>query len=655
MEDQPDAESLPPRPWVRRTLRYFRPHVGALAFSACLLLVTSGLAVAGPLVLRHALDVDVGHALETAKATGTADLSGLARTAGLYVLVLVSLVLASWAQRWTLNTIGQSSMATLRAQLLRRLVHLPISIYDAEPSGKLISRVMGDVDALRQLMTSTFLMLVGDLLLFAAMAGTMLWIDWQLAVVALAILPLVGVGFYFFRKHAGPRFAAARARNAELVGFLAEHLRAMPVLQALDRTEWARERCRELSQARYDADARGEVVVISFFNGITMTEAIGTSAILIFGALRVAHGSLTIGVLVLFFEYVRRYYEPVHRLTEELHNLERARAGAARVYALLDEEPEPDVLLPAEPRREETVSRARGELRFEDVWFAYPRRRPARGSEPAAEPAEPLEERWVLKGVSFSVPAGARFALVGPTGHGKSTVLSLLLRFHVAQKGRVLVDGEDVRSVPLATLRRRFGLVLQDVRLFPGTLAENVAMGLEPAADRARKALETIGAADLLARLPDGLETSLGDGGAGLSEGERQLVACARALAREPEVLLLDEATSSIDPATEARLQRALESVSRGRTVLTIAHRLATVRAADRILYVEHGQIQEQGTRAELLALGGKYAALEKLQALEHPAPRDVVSARPESEGEAAEKVPSEVEKEALVEKEGVA
>jgi ATP-binding cassette subfamily B protein len=224
-----------------------------------------------------------------------------------------------------------------------------------------------------------------------------------------------------------------------------------------------------------------------------------------------------------------------------------------------------------------------------------------------------------LKGVSFKVPAGARYALVGPTGHGKSTVLSLLLRFHVAQRGRVLVDGEDVRTVPLEKLRARFGLVLQDVRLFPGTLAENVALGLEPAKEKARAALETIGALDLLDRLPDGLDTKLGDGGAGLSEGERQLVACARALARDPEILLLDEATSSVDPATEARLQRALERVARGRTVLTIAHRLATVQRADRILYVEGGEIVEQGTRAELLALGGKYAELERLQALERP------------------------------------
>jgi ATP-binding cassette subfamily B protein len=318
------------------------------------------------------------------------------------------------------------------------------------------------------------------------------------------------------------------------------------------------------------------------------------------GGARCAHGTLTVGTLVLFFEYVRRYYEPVHRLSDQLNVLEKARAAAVRIYALLDRPEEPDVLLPAEPRG------LPGEIRFEDVSFAY------RG------------EDWVLRGVSFTVPPGARYALVGPTGHGKSTILSLLLRFHVAQKGRVLVDGQDVRSIPLEDLRARFGLVLQDVRLFPGTLKENVLLG-EGSDERATKALGTIGALDLALRLPDGLATQLGDGGDGLSFGERQLVACARALAREPRILLLDEATSSIDPATEARLHGALEKVMNGRTSLTIAHRLATVRSADRILYVERGEIVEQGTRRELLQSDGRYAALERLQTFEHaPAPEPV-------------------------------
>jgi ATP-binding cassette subfamily B protein len=604
LDEEAEQGSSPARPWVARTLRYFRPYLADVVLSGLLLLVTSALAVAGPLVLRHALDTDVANK----------DLAGLARTAGLYVLILLGLVAASWVQRFSLTRVGQGAMATLRAELLRRIVTLKIATFDERPSGKLIASVCGDVDALRQLLTSTFLMLVGDVVLFVAMAGTMLWIDAPLALVALGILPFIALGFRFFQRNAGPRFAAARARNAELTAFLAEHLRAMPVLQALDRTEWARARCRELGERRYAADTHAERVVISFFNGITMTEALGTAAILLVGGARVAEHTLTIGTLVLFFEYVRRYYEPVHRLTEELHSLERARAGAARVYALLDEEPEPDLLLPAEPRRAEKT----GELRFEDVWFAY------RGSTPHPNPPPQAGEGdislpWVLKGVSFTVPAGARYALVGPTGHGKSTLLSLLLRFHVAQRGRVLVDGTDVRAIPLAELRARFGLVLQDVRLFPGTLAENVALGLAPPEEHARAALEAISALDLLERLPDGLATVLGDGGAGLSEGERQLVACARALARQPSLLLLDEATSSIDPATEARIQRALESVACGRTVLTVAHRLATVRAADRILYVEKGEIQEQGTREELLRLGGKYAALERLQELERP------------------------------------
>lgn len=614
-EVDPDSpqESYPYRPWIARTVRYFAPFLGRVGVAGVLLALSSGLALVGPLVLQHAIDVDV-----KARDTGA-----LARTAGFYVFVLLLLVLVTLLQRWLLNAIGHSAMANLRKDLLRRVLSLPISTFDEQPAGKLMTRVMSDVDALRELMTGSFLVMAGDVILFVAMAAVMIEQDWQLAAIALGLLPFIAVGFTIFQRTAGPRFARTRAKNAELVGFLAEHLRAMPVLQALDRTAWARARCRELGQERIDADRAAERVVISYFNSITLTEAVGTATILLVGGARCAAGTLTVGTLVLFFEYVRRYYEPVHRLSDQLHVLERARAAAMRIYALIDKEPEPETLLPAAP-----AAGAKGEIRFEDVWFAY-KTRGDTGSEQALEP------EWVLRGVSFTVPPGARFALVGPTGHGKSTILSLLLRFHVAQKGRVLVDGEDVRSVPLEKLRARFGLVLQDVRLFPGTLLENVLLGPGDEA-RARKALETIGALDLVERLPEGFATPLGDGGEGLSYGERQLVACARALAREPEILLLDEATSSIDPATEARLHAALEEVMKGRTSLTIAHRLATIRSADRILLVEKGEIVEAGSRVELLARNGRYAALERLQRLEEAEPPTPPTPIAEAEGVAA-------------------
>ncbi len=588
-EDAPN-ESFPHRPWIARTLTYFRPYKVELVVASVLLAASSGLALVGPIILKRAIDVDV-----PAK-----DPAGLARSAILYVLVLAGLVVITLLQRACLNRMGFGAMATLRKDLLRRIVTLPVSTYDQQPAGKLMTRVMGDLDALRELMTGSFLVMVGDVILFVGMAAVMLVMDWKLALIALGLLPAIGIGFTIFQRTAGPRFARARSKNADLVGFLAEHLRAMPVLQALDRTDWARARCRELGQARIDADKSAERVVISYFNSITMSEAIGTALIVLVGSWRCSEGTLTVGTLVLFFEYVRRYYEPVHRLSDQLHVLERARASASRVYALLDETPEPEVLVAPSPDlpRSAGEGECRGEIRFEDVWFAY------------------KGEDWVLKGVSFTLPAGARFALVGPTGHGKSTILSLLLRFHVAQKGRVLVDGQDVRSVPLQELRARFGLVLQDVRLFHGTLAENVLLGDEDG-EKAKKALAAIGALDLVARLPDGVKTKLGDGGEGLSYGERQLVACARALAREPRILLLDEATSSIDPATEAKLHAALEEVMRGRTSLTIAHRLATIRSANRILVIERGEVAEQGTRRELLSMNGRYAALERLQSFE--------------------------------------
>ncbi|MEZ0228083.1 MAG: ABC transporter ATP-binding protein, partial [Planctomycetota bacterium] len=485
--DAPD-DKFPHRPWIARTLSYFRPYLFEMSIASLLLAASSGLALLGPIILKRAIDVDVA----------AKDPAALARSAGLYVVVLASLVVITLLQRACLNRMGHGAMSNLRKDLLRRIVTQPVSTFDEQPAGKLMTRVMGDLDALRELMTGSFLVMVGDVLLFVGMAAIMLVMDWKLALIALGLIPFIGVGFKVFQSTAGPRFARARAKNADLVGFMAEHLRAMPVLQALDRTGWARERCRELGQARIDADKAAERVVISYFNSITMSEAVGTALIVLVGSWRCAEGTLTVGTLVLFFEYVRRYYEPVHRLSDQLHVLERARASASRVYALLDKEPEPDTLLEMAQR---PAPGLQSEIRFEDVWFAY------------------KGEEWVLKGVSFTVPAGARFALVGPTGHGKSTILSLLLRFHVAQKGRVLVDGEDVRSVPLAQLRARFGLVLQDVRLFPGTLAENVLLGDEDG-DKAKKALAAIGALDLVSRLPDGLATQLGDGGEGLSYGD---------------------------------------------------------------------------------------------------------------------------------------
>jgi ATP-binding cassette subfamily B protein len=574
--------------FVRRLVPYLRPRAKELTLAAVLLSASSGLALAGPWLIKRAVDVDIP----------ARSVEGLVVTAILYIISLAVLLATTWFHRTLLERIGQSAMADLRVDLLAKIVSLPISFFDEQPSGKLITRVQGDVDALRAVFTSTFLTLAGDLILFVGMLGIMIWQDWKLGTVALALLPVIAVAFTLFRRKAEKRFDEQRARAADVNGFLAEHLRVLPVLQAFDRTAWARERLRVLNGEKWTADVRAERAVIMFWNGVMMTESLAIAAILIAGGSRIGQG-LTIGTLILFIGYVRRFFEPLHRLSDQLQTLERARASAARILAILNRQDEPAIALPAQ-RIE--VAKERGSIRFEDVWFAY------------REPRSADDDAWVLRGLTFEVPAGSRQALVGPTGHGKSTTFALLLRFHVAQKGRVLLDGQDVRSIPLDELRRRFGLVLQDTRLFPGTLAENVL--LENGGEGARDVLRRIDALDLLERLPRGLATELGEGGSGLSHGERQLVALARAVARDPEVLLLDEATASVDPATEGRLQRALEATCQGRTTIAIAHRLATVRRADRILLIERGRVVEAGSREQLLAVDGRYSALEKLQEL---------------------------------------
>jgi ATP-binding cassette subfamily B protein len=577
-----------PEWWLTRVLGLLlagrRGKVGLAAF---LLACSTSLTIATPLVLRRAIDV-----------SSKADHAALVLFSLVYIVVLAATVGTTWLQRVTIASAARSAMSELRIQLVQRTLALPIARLDGLPSGKLIASIMGDVDTLSDALAGAVLNLVADALLFSGMFVAMLSVDRPLALVPLAMFPCLVLSFIRFRRAARPRQLEVRRQRAELSAFLVEHLRGLAALQAADRTEWALDQCKRRGSDLYSAELTAKQATFSNFGFLNLVQGLGTTAVLGLGGSRCAAGTLTLGTLIAFLDYMRRYNEPILRWADQFQALEQARSAATRIFALLDLETEPATTLPRETTAEPRA--CRGALRFEGVWFSY-------------EPGEP--KKWALTDVSFEVPAGLRYAIVGPTGHGKSTILWLLLRFYTPQRGRILLDGEDLRSIPLRELRTRIGLITQDVRLFPGTIAENVLPGRRIDEEGARQAFGAIGALDMVDRLHDGVRTDVGEGGAALSQGERQLVVCARSVAREPEVLLLDEATASVDPVTEERLQASLEKLMLGRTGIVIAHRLSTVSRADRILVIEKGRVVEAGSRLELLAIEGRYAELERIQA----------------------------------------
>jgi len=534
------------------------------------LLIGTGLNLAGPLLVAMAIDDDL--------AAG--DVPGLVQKGLLYLVILVANLGLTWGAKVAIEVAAQRAMVSLKTKLFDHLIGHDLAFHDKHTSGRLITRVQGDTEALRVLFSEVILSAPADLALFGGMLGVILLTAPDLAPLVFAVLPPYILMFAIFRVVSPPRFLAVRAVKAKLTGFLSETLRAMPVLQLFDRVPWANRRADALNEEVFRKEAIAHLLPVGYFNGVFLTRSLGMVLLLWIGAGRVADGVLTVGALVMGLGYLRQMFNPLMRMSHHLATLERARAAAIRIAGILDEprlitDPETPVPWPG-------LSDA---LRLEDVQFHY------------------TEGTPVLRGVDLTMPAGQHVGIVGATGAGKTTVLNLLLRFRDPTGGRVSVDGVDLRHVTLSELRDRIGLVLQDVHLFAGTVLAN--LGGDP--DAAARSLETLGV-----DMP--LDKELIDGGLNLSRGERQLLTFARALARDPEILVLDEATSAVDPETEQLVQNALGRLMSGRTTVTVAHRLSTVRDCDRIYVLGAGAVVESGTHAELLAARGLYAALHELQ-----------------------------------------
>lgn len=574
---------------LRRLLRYLRPHRAKVVLAVALLFVAAGLELVGPWLTKLALD----------RAIPQGDVGFLTVLVTAYAASLVLAFVLEYAQVLLTTWLGQRVMYELRVEVFAHLQRLSVRFFDRNPVGRLMTRVTNDVEVLNELFSSGVVTVFGDLFTLLFIVGMMLLLDWRLALVTFAVLPFVAAAAFVFRGLIRQSYRDIRVRLARINAYLQERLGGMRTTQLFGREEDAFGRFREINRDHLDANLRSITFYALFFPVIEVFTAIALALILWYGGGEILQGAMTIGTVAAFLQYARRFFRPIQDLSEKYNLLQGAMASSERIFELLDTAPE----IRDDPEPLHLPRPARGEVEFRDVWFRYDE-----GGE------------WILRGVSFRVGPGERFAIVGATGAGKSTIINLLMRFYEAERGEILFDGVPIRRVPVAELRQRIGLVLQDVFLFSEGVEFNIRMGRgDIGEERVREAARRIGADALIRRLPAGYDQPLGERGASLSVGERQLISFARALAFDPRVLVLDEATSSVDSELEARIEHALDELMQDRTSLVIAHRISTVQSADRILVLHTGQVRERGTHAQLLAQGGLYARLYELQFVRAP------------------------------------
>jgi ATP-binding cassette, subfamily B, multidrug efflux pump len=582
-----EEQELPDRGYdgalMRRLLGFLRPYRRHTALALLLLLLQSGLALVGPRLTERALDA----------AIPRHDVALLGLLAGLYLGVLFLELVVEYGGALLTSWIGQRVMYDLRMRIFEHLQRLSISFYDRNPVGRLMTRVTSDVETLNELFSSGVVTIFGDVFTLVAIMVMMLTIDLELALVTFSVIPLVWLTAAIFRRRVREAFRDIRLRLARLNAYLQERLSGMRVVQLFGREEASARRFAELNRDHLDAHLRSITIYAVFFPVVEVLTSVAMALLLWYGGLRVLDGTLTVGILAAFIQYTRRFFQPLQDLSEKFNLLQSAMASSERVFALLDEPV--SVAEPAEPRR--LPAPVTGEVKFENVWFRY-------------SPEGP----WVLRDISFTASPGRTIALVGYTGAGKTTIVSLLLRFYDPERGRITVDGVDIRDLATAELRSIIGFVQQDLFLFTGDILHNLGLDATITPEAAREAARRVGADRFIERLPSGYGHRLGERGRSLSVGERQLLSFARALAMNPRILVLDEATSSVDAEAEAQIQRAIAELMSGRTSLVVAHRLSTILHADEILVLHHGEIRERGSHRELLAQEGLYRRLYELQ-----------------------------------------
>jgi len=594
---------------MRRLMRYIRPYRGVVAGAMVLLFVDGTLQLAGPWLTKQIIDV----------ALPARDL-GLVRAAVAVFLAATLLQFAfSYFETLLTTRLGQEVMHDLRMEIFEHLQRLPVTFFDRNPVGRLITRVTSDVEALNELFTAGVVAGVGDLFTLVAISVMMLIVDWKLALASFAVIPLVYLTSHVFQRLIRETYREIRIRLARINAFLQERITGMRVVQLFGRERDEAQRFDALNRSHLDAHLRSIRVYALYFPAIEILTTVALASMIVAGTYRVHQGTVTVGVVAAFLQLLRRFFQPLQDLSEKYNILQGAMASSERIFALLDE-PLPER---REPRlRIEDRRRAGVTVAFEDVWFAYGT--PHVGKESAATPEPPTmggaeigigRGAWVLRGVSFRVDAGRTLALVGHTGAGKTTVISLLMRFYEPQRGRITIDGRDIRTMSLEEIRSLIGYVQQDIFLFAADIRTNIRLSSALSDREVEVAAARVGADRIIGRLPRGFDHVLGERGASVSVGERQILSFARAIAAEPALLLLDEATSAVDSEIEAEIQRALGILMVGRTTIAVAHRLSTIVRADEILVMHHGEILERGRHEQLLAKRGLYERLYRLQA----------------------------------------
>jgi ATP-binding cassette subfamily B protein len=615
---------------MRRLLTYLRPYKWHVVVALAAIILKSGLDVLGPFLTKIAIDKYLAKSPDSHSSShswigdrlSSAPLVGIAQIGGLYVGILVFTFALEFIQTYLMQWTGQKVMFDLRSQIFRHLQHMHVAFFDKNPVGRLVTRVTTDVDALNEMFTAGVVSIFEDVFVLAGIIAIMMKMNWKLALITFAVLPVIVYATKIFRDKVRDSYRRIRTAIARINAYLQEAVSGMLVLQLFNREKRAFNKFSDINASHMEAFKDAIMAYSVYYPVVEILSALAIASIIWWGGNDVIRGVASIGVLVAFMQYAQRFFRPIQDLSEKYNILQSAMAAGERVFKLLDTKIE--VTSPAAANHPQGP----GRIEFDHVWFAYnvsgqvsgetgALARPAIAAAREGTPIAPQTKKpdWVLRDVNFVLEPGETIAVVGHTGAGKTTLISLLMRFYDVQRGAIRIDGVDIKEMNLDELRSRFGVVLQDPFLFSGTVAGNIRLGTARIQDQdVEQAAEDVNLADFIRTLPGGFQEEVRERGSTLSTGQKQLISFARALAHNPKILILDEATSSVDTETEFRVRDALNRMVEGRTALIIAHRLSTIQRADKIIVMHKGQVREMGSHQQLLAQRGIYYKLYQLQ-----------------------------------------
>ena len=605
---------------MKRLLTYLAPYKWQTILALVAIVLKAFADVIGPYLTKTAIDKylasgSAGNRNSLLDAwLSSKPLVGIAQIASIYVTALLLSFVFEFIQTYFMQWTGQKAMFDLRSEIFRHLQKLHVGFFDRNPVGRLVTRVTTDVDALNEMFTAGVVSIFEDIFVLAGIVVIMLRMKWWLALITFAVLPLIFWATMIFRRKVRESYRRIRTAIARINAYLQEHISGIVVLQLFNREERAFKSFEEVNAMHMDAFKDAIMAHAIYYPIVEILSALAIACVIWFGGGQVLRGTVTLGIVVAFIQYAQRFFRPIQDLSEKYNILQSAMASSERIFKLLDTPAE--VVSPSIPRHVDGP----GRIEFENVWFAYnrvhPKKRDTNGH-PQPEIAHEAtgEPDWVLRNVSFAIEPGETVAIVGHTGAGKTTIISLLLRFYDIQRGSIRVDGIDIRDMDLAELRRRYGVVLQDPFLFSGTIGDNIRLGSKwVTREMVENAADDVNIGEFISALPGGFTEPVRERGSTLSTGQKQLISFARALAHQPRILILDEATSSVDTDTELRVREALTRMVEGRTSIIIAHRLSTVQRANKIIVMHKSQLREMGSHQELLAQRGIYWKLYQLQ-----------------------------------------